>query len=89
MEAGGWDQLRQPRATPRRSRWGVGADLVVAVAALLAAAGGGDQLQYFSILEHTGSMLLSLRKTNWFTSICSLRSRLTIYDHDRGNTIQM
>ena len=72
LEADGWDQRRQPSATPQRSRRG----LAVAVAALVAAAGGEDQRQEFSILEH--SMFLSLRKTNCFTSICSPAQQCSI-----------
>jgi hypothetical protein len=74
LEAHGWDQRRQPSATrtPQRSRRG----LAVAVAALVAAAGGEDQRQEFSILEH--SMFLSLRKTNCFTSICSPAQQCSI-----------
>jgi hypothetical protein len=42
----------------------------IALAVLVAAAGGGDQRRRFSILEH--SMFLILRKTDCFTSICTV-----------------
>jgi hypothetical protein len=75
LEADGWDQRRQPSATPQRSRRGLA--VAVAVAALVAAAGGEDQRQEFSILEH--SMFLSLRKINCFTSICSPAQQCSIF----------
>ena len=72
LEADGWDS----GDSPARRRSGRAGGLAVAVAALVAAAGGEDQRQEFSILEH--SMFLSLRKTNCFTSICSPAQQCSI-----------
>ncbi len=55
--------------SPAGRRSGRAWKLAAAIAALVAAAGDGDQLLLFSILEH--SMFLSLRKTDCFTSICN------------------